>query len=65
MEPNSIEKIVEIDSHIGKWKGKLNLSCGVCKLTLTQVWIQTAHDKLKSLCAGIMEKVYIEWKTGS
>lgn len=27
MEPNSIEKIVEIDSHIGKWKDKMNVCC--------------------------------------
>lgn len=26
MEPNSIEKIVEIDSHIGEWKHELDVS---------------------------------------
>lgn len=35
----------------------LNISCGVCTFTATQVWIQTAH--YVTMCSHQGERVYL------
>lgn len=53
MEPNSIEKIVEIDSHIGKWKDKGNVSYLLHRLTEPQIWMLTGDSNLRLSFVGL------------